>query len=175
MRRTQAGDDESYAELLAMLAGIARRFVRNRVGATPWLDDVVQETLWSVHRARQTWSPDRAFGPWFYAIVSHRMVDVYRKQRRVALREDPRDHLEATVAVDEEASADTVDMDAVRAALASLPARQRDIVEGLKLREESVKTLATRHGMSETAVKVMAHRGYKRLRSLLGGAPEDRA
>jgi RNA polymerase sigma-70 factor (ECF subfamily) len=66
-------------------------------------------------------------------------------------------------------------MTAVHAALAALPARQRDIVEGLKLREESVKSLAARHGMSESAVKVMAHRGYKRLRTLLGGTPEDRA
>ncbi|MNC99779.1 RNA polymerase sigma factor [compost metagenome] len=64
-----------------------------------------------------------------------------------------------------------VDIDKVRAALAALPARQRDVVEGLKLRDESVKELAARLGMSESAIKVTAHRGYQALRKLLGVRP----
>jgi RNA polymerase sigma-70 factor (ECF subfamily) len=59
-------------------------------------------------------------------------------------------------------------MAVVHAALASLPKRQREIVEGLKLRDESVRDLAGRLGMSESAVKVTAHRGYKALKKLLG-------
>ncbi|MGE3343486.1 MAG: sigma-70 family RNA polymerase sigma factor [Vicinamibacterales bacterium] len=173
MRLAQSGDDEAYSNLLMMLTGIAGRFARNRLGPASWLDDVVQETLWSVHRARHTWSGDRPFAPWFYAIVSRRMIDVYRRRRRVALREEGRDSLEAVATTSGE-SRHGVDIDAVRAALAALPPRQRDIVEGLKLREETVRSLAARHGMSETAVKVMAHRGYKRLRSMLGEPPEGR-
>jgi RNA polymerase sigma-70 factor (ECF subfamily) len=94
---------------------------------------------------------------------------VYRRERRVLRHESGDDRLEAAaMPVAPVGSADEVDMRAVHAALASLPPRQRDIVEGLKLRDESVKHLAARHQMSETAVKVMAHRGYKRLRALLG-------
>ncbi len=172
MRSAQAGDQMAYAELLALLTGATRRAARGRVGNVAWLDDVVQETLLSVHKARHTWDSSRPFGPWFRAIVAHRTVDVYRRERRVSSREQADDALEAMAQPVARNGFDTredVDMDAVRAALAALPARQRDIVEGLKLRDETVKGLAARHGMSESAVKVMAHRGYKRLRALLGG------
>ncbi len=176
MQAAQGGDQTAYAHLLATLTSVARRFVRHRAGAATWIDDAVQETLISVHRARHTWDGSRPFAPWFYAIASHRIVDVYRRERRVRLREDGTDQLEFPAPQPDTASVtDDVDMNAVHAALASLPARQRDIVEGLKLREETVKSLAARHGMSESAVKVMAHRGYKRLRTMLGGAPENRS
>lgn len=172
MRAAQAGDQMAYAELLVLLTREAKRVARGRVGSVAWLDDVVQETLLSVHKARHTWDPSRPFGPWFRAVAVHRALDVYRRERRVASREQVDDALETVAQPIAGGARGDVDMGAVHAALAGLPARQRDIVEGLKLRDESVKGLAARHGMSESAVKVMAHRGYKRLRALLGASPQ---
>jgi RNA polymerase sigma-70 factor (ECF subfamily) len=176
MRQAQAGEELAYAELLGLLTNATKRFARGRVGGVPWIDDVVQETLISVHRARHTWDPSRPFAPWFYAIASHRTIDVFRRERRVASREHGQEHLEAPAPTATTGSGawDDVDMAAVHAALATLPARQRDIVAGLKLRDETVRGLAARHRMSESAVKVMAHRGYRRLRKLLGGTGEGR-
>lgn len=169
MRLAQSGDQAAYAELLGVLTSVTRQFARRRSGAVPWVEDVVQETLISVHRARHTYDPRRPFAPWFYAIAAHRVVDVYRRERRVAAREQGRGKVPewSLPAVMERTGG--VDMDAVRAALAALPSRQREIVEGLKLRDESVRELADRLGMSEAAVKVTAHRSYQALRRLLGG------
>ena len=61
-----------------------------------------------------------------------------------------------------------VDADAVRRALQSLPPRQREVIEAIKLREERVRDVAVRLGMTSTSVKVTAHRGYRALRRLLG-------
>ena len=87
MIRAQQGDAIAYAELLTLLAATARHYARNRVGEVPWLDDVAQETLLTVHAARRTYDPRRPFAPWFYAILSSRMIDVLRKERRVQARE----------------------------------------------------------------------------------------
>lgn len=174
MRLAQGGDEAAYAEALAILTAATKRFARGRAGAVPWIDDVVQETLVSVHKARHTWDPARPLAPWFYAIAAHRLVDVWRRERRVSTREQGQDTLEVPAPGAPTGEWDDVDMAAVSTALAALPARQRDIVEGLKLREESVRGLAARHRMSESAVKVMAHRGYKRLRSLLEGEGKGR-
>lgn len=171
MRRAQAGDTQAYAELLALLTPVTRQYARGKSGAVPWLEDVVQETLISVHRARHTYDPSRPFAPWFYAIAAHRVIDVYRRERRVASREQGADVLPEPAPARRADRTGDVDMDQVRAALAALPARQRDIVEGLKLRDESVKELAARLGMSESAIKVTAHRGYQALRKLLGVKP----
>lgn len=168
MRLAQAGGQESYAELLALLTSVTRQYVRNRSGAVPWVEDVVQETLISVHRARHTYDPARPFAPWFYAIAAHRLVDVFRRERRVASREQASDVLPEPASVRAVDREGDVDIDAVRAALKALPSRQREIVEGLKLRDESVRDLAGRLGMSESAVKVTAHRAYQALKKALG-------
>lgn len=171
MRRAQIGDQESYAQLLALLTSVTRHYARRKSGEIPWLEDVVQETLISVHKSRHTYDASRPFAPWFYAIAAHRLIDVYRRERRVTSREQAGDVLPEPVPVRVIDREGDVDMDAVRAALAALPPRQREIVEGLKLRDESVRDLATRLGMSESAVKVTAHRAYQALKKLLGVKP----
>jgi len=90
MRLAQRGDQTAYAELLGVLTTVTRQFARRKSGDVPWVEDVVQETLISVHRARHTYDPGRPFAPWFYAIAAHRVVDVYRRERRIASREQGR-------------------------------------------------------------------------------------
>ena len=168
MRRAQRGEEAAYAELLVLLTAATRSYVRSRLGApVPWIDDAVQETLVAVHHARHTFDGRRPFAPWFYAIARNRFVDVLRRERRVreheiAVETTP----EWSEATDEATS--PVDMHAVRQALASLPPRQREVVEAMKLRDESVRDIAARLGMTMTSVKVTAHRGYRTLRRLLG-------
>jgi RNA polymerase sigma-70 factor (ECF subfamily) len=168
MQLSQAGDQAAYASLLVLLTSATRQFARARLGPVPWIDDVVQETLLAVHRARQTYDPERPFAPWFYAVASSRMVDVIRRERRVASREVPGDELpepggQSTPGHDE------IDVEAIHAAVATLPERQREVIDALKFRDQSVREVAGRLGMSESAVKVTAHRGYQKLKRLLRG------
>jgi len=171
MQLAQRGDQRAYASLLVLLTGVTRQFARSRLGAVVWIDDVVQETLLAIHRARQTYDPARPFAPWFYAIASSRMIDVIRRERRVASRQVATDVLPEPVAHDTDR--DDIDIDAVHAALASLPPRQREVIERLKFRDESVREVSSGLGMSESAVKVTAHRGYRALRRLLGGTRRE--
>ena len=171
MIRAQDGDSQAYAVLLTMLSSTARQYARNRVGDVPWLDDVMQETLLTIHAARRTYDPRRPFAPWFYAILSSRMIDVLRQEKRVRAREFAGDTVPeppSSPASRHEAS-EALDARRLEAALDALPDRQREIVRALKLKDESVKDVSERLGMSPSAVKVAAHRGYKALRRLLGG------
>lgn len=171
IRLAQAGDQDAYASLLVLLTSTTRKFARARVGAVPWIDDVVQETLLTVHRALQTYDPRRPFGPWFYAIASTRLIDAVRRERRITRKELSRD---ADFDVAEPAADDQdIDAEAIRAAVRSLPERQRDVIEGLKFRDESVREVASRTNMTMSAVKVTAHRGYQSLRKLLGEPRAD--
>ncbi len=165
MRLAQDGDQMAYASLLVQLTAIARGYVRRRLGgASAWTDDVVQDALLAVHAARHTYDPSRPFAPWFYAILFNRLIDVVRRERRLQAREV----LTATVP-EPSAAADgrnEIDGDAIRAAVQALPPRQRDVIEAMKFRDESVREVAGRLNMSESAVKVTAHRGYQTLRRL---------
>jgi RNA polymerase sigma-70 factor (ECF subfamily) len=172
MRLAQSGDPVAYASLLVLLTAITRRFARQRLGGVPWVDDVVQETLLAIHGARQTYDPERRFAPWFYAIASNRLIDVLRRERRVASREIAGDEIpEAPFSL--EMARDDIDVEAIHAAVATLPVRQRHVIEGLKFKDQSVREVAGRLSMSESAVKVTAHRGYRALRRLLGGQTRE--
>jgi RNA polymerase sigma-70 factor, ECF subfamily len=168
MLRAQRGEEEAYTELLVLLTAATRSYVRSRVGRlVPWIDDAVQETLVAVHHARHTFDGRRPFGPWFYAIARNRFVDVLRREQRVRQHELPGTVWPELASAPDDGTT-RVDMDAVRRALASLPSRQREVVEAIKLRDESVRDIAARLDMTMTSVKVTAHRGYRTLRRLLG-------
>jgi RNA polymerase sigma-70 factor (ECF subfamily) len=170
MALAQGGDQAAYASLLVLLTRVTRQFARRRLGAAAWIDDVVQETLLAVHGARQTFDAARPFAPWFYAIASSRLIDVLRRERRIESRQ-----IAADVVPDRAADSgrDDIDVEAIHTALASLPPRQREVIERMKLRDESVREVAGGLGMSESAVKITAHRGYQALKRLLKGTRRE--
>ena len=167
MTLAQQGDSAAYTELLTLLSRVTHQFARSRSGDVPWLDDVAQETLLTVDRVRHTYDPRRPFAPWFYAIASSRLIDVIRRERRIGARELAADVLPERP--EPSTREGVIDVARITAAMESLPARQKEIVQSLKMRDESVKAVSQRLGMSESAVKVAAHRGYRTLRRLLRG------
>lgn len=162
MVAAQEGDRHSYEALLTRIASVVQAFVRKRVGDASWCDDVVQESLLAVHRARHTYDPGRPFAPWLYAIIHHRFIDALRVQRRRLMREvqvdAPRDDGAAPPQEREALLRD------VRRAVSGLPDNQRVVIELLKFEDLSVREVAARLRMTETNVKVTAHRGYRALR-----------
>src|SRR5215470_6141190 len=89
MRRAQGGDPLAYEALLVEATALVRAFVRRRLRELDAVEDVVQETLLSIHRDRHTYDPSRAFLPWMYAIARHRLLDFVQKQRRLGEKEIP--------------------------------------------------------------------------------------
>src|SRR5262245_45889810 len=135
MRSAQSGDQAAYASLLVLLTSATKQFARARLGAVPWIDDVVQETLMAVHRARHTYDPHRPFAPWFYAVASSRMIDVLRRERRVVSHELAGDVPEPIA--DDASRRDDIDVEAIHAAVAALPPRQREVIAALKFEDQS--------------------------------------
>jgi len=168
MAASQRGDQAAYETLLVGLGQIVFLYVRRRVGTAHWVDDVVQEVLLSIHRARHTWNPERPFAPWFYAVLQSRLVDAIRRNRRTAGREEPMD---ATPPVVSPAAAEaaTIAKSDLALAMRRLSPAQRLAIERLRLDELSVKEVARETGWSESNVKVLAHRGYVVLRRFLSG------
>ena len=157
------GDEGAYERCLIGLTTQLRAYVRARAGDVPWVDDVVQETLLLIHDARHTYDAQRSFAAWFYAIARHRLIDEFRRTARRRAREVATEVLPEPAGV----AADPAERDSLEKALAQLPRRQRQIITAMKFEGESVRDVAVRTGMTESAVKVMAHRGYKLLRQLL--------
>jgi RNA polymerase sigma-70 factor (ECF subfamily) len=162
MTLAQDGNRQAYEDLLTRVSGLVLAFVRRRVGDAPWSEDVMQDCLVALHKARHTYDPARPFAPWMYAIAQNRLLDALRVQRRRLLRELQPDLMpERGRRPLQERDALLAD---VRKAVAALPDHQRQVIELLKFEDLSVREVAARLGMSEANVKVTAHRGYRALR-----------
>jgi len=168
MARAQGGDQAAYDELLRLAAREARGFVARRVGTVDWVEDVVQEALITIHKARHTYDPARPFGPWFYAILNSRLIDALRSKKRLGSREVVDEAALAAQPAPRTSAGDADVRETLARAVAELPRIQREIVSLLKYEDLSVRDVAARLGMSEAAVKASAHRGYKLLRRTVG-------
>jgi RNA polymerase sigma-70 factor (ECF subfamily) len=164
MAQAQAGDAGAYRALLERLTLLARRYVRHALGRRHGLDegdceDVVQEILLAVHAKRHTHDPKQFLLPWFYAIARYKVIDEMRRLKTAREAVAYSDELEL------EGRPDNVGarMD-VQRLLKTLPRKQRQVVELVKLDGFSVEEASGRTGYSQSDVRVSVHRALKALR-----------
>ncbi len=177
MRESQSGDRAAYECLLRDCEPIIRRSAR-KVGLTgDRVEDAIQETLLTLHKARHTYDPSRSFTAWLSVIAQRRAIDTLRRTGRSAGRE-----VHAPVVYEQHAdpladSARTWEESGrakdLKAAIAGLSASQREAVEHLALREQSLTEAAAETGKTTGALKVNLHRALKALRGRLSGEHDD--
>jgi RNA polymerase sigma-70 factor, ECF subfamily len=166
--QAQDGDQAAYERFLREASAVLRAFLSKRMTTTTdRVEDVLQETLLSVHRARHTFLVGRPIGPWLYAICEHRMAEFFRRHRRIERVEVSSDLHALEIADRAPPQAEGRGALAYEA-LMKLPSKQRVVIECLKLQDLSVKEVALQTGMSEGAVKITAFRGYEAIRKHLG-------
>ena len=168
MRAAQDGDQRCYEQLLRAVTPFIRALARRHCRNPADVEEMVQDTLLTLHRVRHTYDPARPFSPWLAAIASRRIIDTVRKRSRVSRHELP-DTDSETFAV----AATNNDVELVRSEqevtelLATLPVRQRVALEALKLKEMSLLEASATSGQSVSALKVNVHRALKSLRALV--------
>ena len=69
MIAAQNGDGAAYEKLLVDVIPMLRGIVRAKVWDHDSAEDVVQNILLSIHRARHTYRPERPFLPWLRAVA----------------------------------------------------------------------------------------------------------
>jgi RNA polymerase sigma-70 factor (ECF subfamily) len=176
MGAAQQGDGPTYEKLLRELTPYLRGFVQRRLFDASATEDVVQNVLVSLHRARHTYRSERPLGPWLHAIARNAVIDHTRARARRGGREIS---LDAEGVVEPSVEPDPLPEVGLPPhladALAALPDTQREAVELIHIHDLSVAEAAERAGVTRAALKVRAHRGYKALRARLEVADPQEA
>ncbi|RSU54153.1 sigma-70 family RNA polymerase sigma factor [Sphingobium yanoikuyae] len=159
------GDAVAQNALLRSLVPLLRNFYRRRLtGAADDVEDLVQETLISIHTRRESYDRERPFTPWLFAIARYRLIDHHRRTRICVPIQD----VESILAVEgfEAAASARLDIDSLLATISSKQARAiRDThIEGL-----SVAEAARAASIGESDVKISVHRGLKALAARMRG------
>ena len=165
--KAQAGDQRAYAALLKDLSPYIRNVIMRSLANPDWADEITQNTLISIHKSLYTYSPDRPFRPWLMAIVNFRRTDYLR--RHYANRGNKQVSLENADFENQNVTEQppTGELKDIEEALGTLPRQQQDVFRLMKVEGYTAQEVADKLGMTESAVKVSAHRTINKLKSKL--------
>lgn len=159
---SQRGDRAAYAAFLGACQQWLRRYFARKVGGE-FLDDLVQETLLSIHAKLASYDPVRPILPWLAAIARYRWVD---QLRRIYKANDTAQEIDDLPGIDDPESEVTARISLDRL-FAQLPDGQVRAIELVKIEGLSVAEAASACGQSKSLVKVNIHRGLKKLAALI--------
>ncbi len=167
MARYATGDQSAARVLAARHAPRALSVATRMLGDAAEAQDVTQEAMMRLFRIAPDWDPTRArVSTWLYRVVSNRCIDRLRARRRGAPLED------ADEPMDDRPSADAMlqhadRAEALHAALAQLPERQRLAITLRHLEELPNPEIAAAMEISVEAVESLLARGRRALAALL--------
>jgi RNA polymerase sigma-70 factor, ECF subfamily len=172
MERYSTGDDAAFGEIYDALAPRLYGFLQRQVQDRALAEDLLQQTLLQLHRARGRYTPGADVLPWVFAIARRLTIDTHRIRRREVLVESPdaaasespvsgADYAESLVQARQMARA-------VNLALEALPESQRVAYQLVRDEGLSMTQAAAVLGTTASAVKLRAFRAYEAIRNALG-------
>jgi RNA polymerase sigma-70 factor (ECF subfamily) len=175
--RAQAGDVSAFGELYDAYAVRVFRFCNARVSSAADAEDLAEEVFLKAFQAlgRFEWrDASRAkspFAAWLFRIAGNHVISHYRRGASRPAFEDLSESIRDERRGPEELAELQMTVREVFAAVEQLSTAQREVIllrfsAGLSV-AETAETL----GKQETNVKVLQHKGVKRLRQILIGEP----
>src|SRR5262245_5907759 len=171
------GDEDAFRSLFGRYAPTAMALAR-RVARQPFLaEEIVQEAFLAVWRNPSGYDQQRgSVRAWLMGMVHHRAVDAVRREESQRRRAEEAMVSDPVVSPDPaDDVADAIDLPelrrAVRAALAALPAEQREVIELMYFGGLSQSAIAERLGLPLGTVKSRTLLGMRRLRGAIAGTP----
>lgn len=167
LRAAQQGDEEAFTRLFRAAQPSVLRYLRVVAGSRS--EDLAGETWLHVVRGLRGFSADQLapFRAWVLSIARHRWLDEQRARGRrpeTLVAEMP----EQSSGVDVAGTAmDMMSTESAIGLIAKLPPDQAEVVFLRFVADLDVAATADMTGMSPGNVRVLAHRGLRRLRALL--------
>ena len=180
MERYARGDEAAFADVYDAIAPRLLDLLRRATRDASAAEDLMQQTLLHMHRARGSFIPGAPVMPWACAIARRLVTDSARRRRveRRLFAETPADDdwmtyepKATTAAADDLLHARRLARH-VQQRIDTLPELQRSAYQLLRQEGLSLKRAAEVLGTSVSAVKLRAHRASVALRAALREAEE---
>ncbi|MCW2847979.1 MAG: hypothetical protein JWR90_1953 [Marmoricola sp.] len=165
----RTGDSEAFGQLYDHYHGSVYRFLYYRVGSVQLAEDLTGETFFRALRSMSTFRwQGKDFGAWLMTIARNLTTDHFKAGRtRLETTTEDMSTLDTTTEGPEGAVLASLTNEALLAALAELPAEQRDCLVMRFLQGLSIAETAEVLGRSAGAVKQLQLRGVRNLGRIL--------
>lgn len=167
------GDQAAFAKLLQSYHGLVVKVCWRYFGDQQLAEDAAQETFFKVYSARHTYKPQALFKTWLLRIATNVCISKLRKNRikttSMNVGEDERDYEFADKQAADPAFAPERSeiQQHVRAAIDSLPERQRMAIILAKFEGLSYPELEVALGVTRQGLKSLLHRAREALKQKL--------
>jgi RNA polymerase sigma-70 factor (ECF subfamily) len=169
MERYAAGDESAFGAVYDALAPRLYGYLLRQTHDRARAEDLLQQTMLHMHRARDRFIAGAEVTPWAFAIARRLLVDGVRRGRREILADDGELDPGASDAPPADDLVQARELATrIERVLARLPQSQRAAFELIKQEGLSVAEAAQVLGTTVAAVKLRAHRAYEALRRALG-------
>ncbi len=160
------GDDAAFRLLFERYAPILLRLTRRHLQSEDLAQEIVQQTFFRLHGARNDFRSGSRLKPWVMTIAMNLVREHWRrKKRRTFIELNDAAHASPQA---ERSKRELEDRSRVLYnALERLPESQREVVELHWFQERPYAEVAKIVGTTEGAVRVRAHRAYNTLKQLL--------
>jgi len=162
VRRLEEGDREALAALMDLHGEGLMRYLVSITGSRDMAQDAFQDTWVRVAEKAHTFNASHDFAPWLFRIARNRALDLLRREkfRRVL-------GLDEAVPAAADPTVDFLERQNVRAAMARLPVRHREIL-GLRFYlDKSYEELAALLRLPLGTVKSRLNRALEKLAGAL--------
>jgi RNA polymerase sigma-70 factor (ECF subfamily) len=175
MERYARGDDAAFSALYDALAPRLRRYLLGASRDPCRADDLLQQTMLQIHRARGRFIAGADVLPWAFAIARRLLIDSVRRRKSergdISLETGGDGARPVEAAALQPGADELVDhrrlARALEAELERLPESHRAAFELIKNEGLSIREAAEVLGATPAAVKLRAHRAYAALRAVL--------
>jgi RNA polymerase sigma-70 factor (ECF subfamily) len=169
MEQYAGGNPEAFIRVYDVVAprifAFLLRQTRNRAQA----EDLLQQTMLQVHRARDQFIPGAAVVPWAFAIARRFLIDSVRRGPREILHDGTELDIRAATSPRADDLVAASELAArIERTLAQLPEQQRTAFQLIKQEGLTFAEAAEVLGTTVAAVKLRAHRAYTAVRLELG-------
>lgn len=159
----QRGEYAAFTELYERHAGKVYAYLRGHLTQKGDADDLLQVVFLKLHEHRQRYNPSFPFLPWLFSITRNSVVDSSRKKKAVLVEEATLERVAGAQPVEPEGNA--VEL---QAALASLPAGQRELIQMRFEQGLSFEEIAKRLKLKAPSVRKRVSRTLEGLRKVFG-------
>jgi RNA polymerase sigma factor (sigma-70 family) len=174
-----AEQDQQISEAINRDHSRLRNFIRKRVADRDDAEDVLQDVFYELVEAYRMMKPVEQVTAWLFRVARNRIIDLFRRKTREALRTEPasftddgerlqlEDLLPSPDAGPDAVYARNLLLEELGEALDELPDEQREAFVGHELMGYSFKELAAQTGASVNALLSRKHYAVRYLRERL--------
>jgi RNA polymerase sigma factor (sigma-70 family) len=178
-RWAMADEDEQISEAINRDQSRLRNFIRKRVADRDDAEDVLQDVFYELVEAYRMMKPVEQVTAWLFRVARNRIIDLFRRKTREALRTEPatftddgerlqlEDLLPSPDAGPDAVYARNLLLEELGEALDELPDEQREAFVAHELMGYSFKELAAQTGVSLNALLSRKHYAVRYLRERL--------